>query len=121
LRTVEDSLGWRPLLTQLPIYGDGVVGGGALVGVVDLVNLETILWPAGDGSDGRVFSRAALGAGDAMHAAAVAARAALVESLSEYDDEVMEAFVGAGVPSCKTFSRTVCRLYGGAKGLAVWY
>ena len=84
------ALGAEPLLTQLPIYasaagGDTPAAGGdgQLSGVVDLLEMVALRWDPADGSQGKEYTVRPLGGSGPLAEAAAAARAELVERLSE--------------------------------------
>ncbi|KAF1357210.1 P-loop containing nucleoside triphosphate hydrolase protein [Lizonia empirigonia] len=83
--------GW-PAICQIPWWKGGT---GDFVGVGDVVNLRGMLWqPGGDGRDIQAFGLEELGKTDAKFAEEIKkARIALVEILSEHDDNMVEAFL----------------------------
>ncbi|RAR03067.1 elongation factor g [Stemphylium lycopersici] len=83
--------GW-PAICQVPWWQGG---NGDFVGVGDVVNLRGMLWQAGgDGRDIRAFGLEELEKTDSKFAAEIKkARVALVETLSEHDDVMVEHFL----------------------------
>ncbi|KAF1990930.1 mitochondrial translation elongation factor-like protein G [Aulographum hederae CBS 113979] len=83
-----------PAVCQIPWWKDGK---GALVGIGDAINLRALLYAEGsDGKDIKVFSPDDLGAADEAFASEIKkARIALVELLSEHDDDMVEKFLEA--------------------------
>jgi elongation factor G len=83
--------GW-PAVCQIPWWKDGK---GDFVGVGDAVHLRGLLWQgASDGSQIQAFSLDSLQNSDASFADEIKkARIALVELLSEHDDEMVEHFL----------------------------
>lgn len=83
--------GW-PAVCQIPWWKDGK---GKLVGVGDAVNLRGMLWEeGGDGKTVKVHSYKELDHVNPLLAAELKrARVALVELLSEHDDEMVEKFL----------------------------
>ncbi|KAI7851448.1 P-loop containing nucleoside triphosphate hydrolase protein [Circinella umbellata] len=91
-RTIQEiwkKLRARPLALQIPLM-DSTEGKG-IIGVADLVTMEMIQW---DHMDGSTMQRTALD--DAKHGElyqeAIRGRMALVESLAELDDGIVEVF-----------------------------
>ena len=83
-RDVRSKLGVDAVMMQLPI---GLAG--ELTGVVDLVAMQAIYF---DGENGQDVRREEIPEG--MRDAAVSARTDMLESLSMYDDELMEVCLG---------------------------
>ncbi|KAL1625590.1 Ribosome-releasing factor 2, mitochondrial [Neofusicoccum ribis] len=83
--------GW-PAVCQIPWWKDGT---GKLVGVGDAVNLRGMLWEeGGDGKTIKMYSFQELeNVNPALAAELKKARVALVELLSEHDDEMVEKFL----------------------------
>ena len=103
-RTVEmmgERLGAHPIVVMLPVGFEG-----DFEAVVDLVTMELLSWPLADDEQdkGRTFERAPLSADHPSHAKALAAREAMLESLAEVDDELMEVFLGEGADSLRAVS-----------------
>jgi elongation factor G len=82
---IESRLGAVPLVVQLPVGSEA-----EFCGVVDLVTMLATTW-ADDGSRGANFSVGEIP--DGLREAAVAARAALIETLAVADEELFEAYV----------------------------
>ena len=82
-----------PALCEIPWSDDQ----GKLVGIGDVVGLKGMLWKqGGDGKEITAFAAADLEKQDSKLSAELKkARVALVEVLSEYDDEVVEKFLDA--------------------------
>lgn len=95
-RTVKE-IGSRldvwPALCQIPWWDEQ----GKLVGVADAIGLKGMLWKqGGDGKEIAAFAGAELEKQDSKLAAELKqARVALVELLSEHDDEMVEKFLEA--------------------------
>jgi len=90
VRTIEDQLGARPLVLQLPIGAES-----QFVGVVDLVRMKGITWK--DETPG-----AELVVGDIpanLKDLAAEYRAKLIETAVELDDVALEAYLGGAEPS----------------------
>ncbi|KAF2834362.1 elongation factor EF-G [Patellaria atrata CBS 101060] len=80
--------GW-PALCQIPWWKDGK---GKLIGVGDVVNLRALSWE--EGGDGKVIKSLNLtDVDDAFAKEIKKARVALIEILSEHDDEMVEKFL----------------------------
>jgi elongation factor G len=82
---IRDRLDAKPAVIQLPV---GVEGG--YKGVVDLLAMEALLWGGDD--MGEKWSTEAIPAD--LEAEADEARHALVDILSNYDDTIMEKYIG---------------------------
>lgn len=90
--------GW-PAVCQLPIYeNDGKGGEDVFRGLVDLVDQRVFMWPlGGDGQKIDLHDYAWLETNKPdIHAEALTARIALVELLSEYDEDLVEVFLELG-------------------------
>lgn len=90
--------GW-PAVCQLPIYEDDGKGGEDVFrGLVDLVDQRVFMWPlGGDGQKIELHDYAWLETNKPdIHAEALKARTALVELLSEYDEDLVEVFLELG-------------------------
>lgn len=96
IREIGSKLNVWPAICGIPWWD--MQKGGKFVGVADVVGLRGLRWA--EGSDGRVvqsFTLAQIESEDAMLATELKkAREALVERLSEYDDEMVEKFLEAG-------------------------
>jgi elongation factor G len=90
VRTIEERLGARPLVLQLPIGAES-----NFVGIVDLVRMKGVTWK--DEALGAEFT-----VGDIpteLKDQAAEYRAKLVETAVEYDDAALEAYLGGVEPS----------------------
>ncbi|XP_050048868.1 ribosome-releasing factor 2, mitochondrial [Dermacentor andersoni] len=84
---VRSKLGAAPLVVQLPLKT-----ADRMVGIVDLVSMETHMWPA-DSHQGRVFTRAPLGPGTSQYEKAAKKRQELIEAAAELDDQFADEFL----------------------------
>jgi elongation factor G len=85
VETMKDRLGAKPVPIQLPIGSEG-----DFLGVVDLVKMKALVWEGDDlGTEFEVVDIPA----DLVDKAAEY-RAALVEAAADYDEDIMEAFLG---------------------------
>lgn len=95
-RTVKEiaaKLHAYPAVCQIPWFENG---NGAFCGVVDVVNLRAMKWEAGDGKKIAVQTLDQLQQGEPKLAKeARKARTALVEMLSEHDDQMVDSFLDA--------------------------
>ncbi|MDZ4308750.1 elongation factor G [Allopontixanthobacter sp.] len=98
VQSIIDRLGAKPLVLYLPI---GIEGG--LKGLVDLVNNRGIIWK--DESLGAEFEYIDIPADMADKAADY--RSALIETVVELDDEVMEAYFEGNIPDAATLKRLI--------------
>ncbi|XP_064489551.1 ribosome-releasing factor 2, mitochondrial-like [Ornithodoros turicata] len=89
---IEKKLHTKPLVLHIPLKANEKT----LVGVVDLINLEGVLW-APNSEKGRVYSRQPLQEGSKFYNEAIKRRKELVEVVGELDDEFAEKFVLNGV------------------------
>ncbi|KAJ5562795.1 hypothetical protein N7461_001556 [Penicillium sp. DV-2018c] len=91
VREVSTRLGVYPAVCQIPWFHGG---NGPFVGVADAVNLQGLRWK--EGEDGRTVTMSNLEQLEAEEPALAAelrrARIALVELLSEHDEEIVEKF-----------------------------
>jgi elongation factor G len=97
---IDDRLGARPLVLQLPI---GVES--EFAGVVDLVGMRAIIWR--DESLGAEFDIVDIPA--ALLSEAKTMRARLVEAAVEQDDAVLEAYLAGDEPDARTLERCIRR------------
>ncbi|APU12669.1 MULTISPECIES: elongation factor G [Actinoalloteichus] len=88
VRTIEERLGARPLVIQLPIGAEN-----DFAGVVDLVNMRALTW-RGDVQKGEDYTVEEIPADLAEKAAEY--REKLVEAVAETDEELMELYLGGG-------------------------
>lgn len=90
--------GW-PAVCQLPIYEtDGKGGEDIFRGVVDIVDQRVFMWSLGDDGqkiDLHDYAWLKQNKSD-LHAEALTARTALVELLSEHDEDLVEVFLELG-------------------------
>jgi len=84
--SLRSRLGAHPILIQLPI---GVESD--FEGVVDLLEMQVCRF---EGVNGEKVVRSSLDDGSELFRQALAARGAMIESLGEVDDEIMEMYVG---------------------------
>ncbi|XP_077530449.1 mitochondrial ribosome recycling factor 2 isoform X1 [Haemaphysalis longicornis] len=84
---VRARLAANPLVVQLPLKS-----ADRIVGVVDLVSMEAIAWPA-ESHKGRVFTRTPLAAGTSHYEKAAKKRQELIEALAELDDQFADEFL----------------------------
>ena len=99
---IVDRLGAVPLVVQLPI---GVEAGFA--GVVDLVRMRALLWSA-EAELGEMYEVADI---PAEHAEAAAEwRAKLIETVAEYEEEVMALYLAGREPSEQQLHAAIRRL-----------
>ena len=94
VREIGSRLGGWPAVCQIPWFEGGK---GRFSGVADVVNLEGLLYESG--GDGKQIRRSDLAQLDQQHPELAQelrrARTALVELLSEHDDQIVEAFFEA--------------------------
>ncbi|HJS33744.1 MAG TPA: GTP-binding protein, partial [Alphaproteobacteria bacterium] len=90
VRTIEERLGARPLVLQLPIGAES-----SFVGIVDLVRMKGVTWK--DEALGAEFTVGEIPADLKEQAAEY--RAKLVETAVEFDDAALEAYLGGVEPS----------------------
>jgi elongation factor G len=98
VKTIEDKLGAKPLVLQLPIGAES-----NFVGIVDLVRMKGIVWK--DESLGAEFV-----VGDIpenLKAQAAEYRAKLIETAVEMDDAALEAYLGGEEPSEEVLKKCV--------------
>ena len=90
VKEVGSRLGGWPAVCQIPWFEGG---DGRFVGVADVVNLHGLRWSEGDGKSVKMTDLYQLDQEESQLAAELRrARAALVELLSEHDDELVEKF-----------------------------
>ncbi|KEF60463.1 ribosome-releasing factor 2, mitochondrial [Exophiala aquamarina CBS 119918] len=91
VREIGSRLGGWPAVCQIPWFEGG---NGRFTGVGDVIDLEGLIYP--HGGDGKGMQRIPLSMLDRDHPEVATelkrARAALVELLSEHDDQLVEAF-----------------------------
>ena len=88
LQDMQDKLGARPLLLQLPLGTEE-----HFRGIIDLIDMQSVIWHAED--LGMVPEMGAIP--ETMQAAAQARREALLDAVAEYDDTLLEQYL-AGAP-----------------------
>jgi elongation factor G len=85
VETMKDRLGAKPVPIQLPIGSEG-----DFLGVVDLVKMKALVWKGDDlGTEFEIVDIP-----DDLADKAAEYRAALVEAAADYDEDIMEAFLG---------------------------
>jgi elongation factor G len=129
LRTLEATFGVQPLLTQLPLVKKLAGGNEEIVGVCDLVAMQVFEWNNASDPDGKTFAvRPAAAGGDEesidLAKRAKDARAALVTSAADMDDELMESLFEVRVRRARAqhvvLARTLqFRLYGWMRLMAL--
>eukprot|EP00842_Homolaphlyctis_polyrhiza_P006082 jgi/Hompol1/6475/HPOL_002666-RA len=125
--------GWgRPIACQLPIFLDdkgnwttSSLGGGRFEGVVDLITMDRLDWSS-DTQSGSVVTRSpllsqtqansdttnAIDPWQSVRADAIEHRRALIETLSELDDEIVEVFLNCDADHMRVSAqdlRAACR------------
>ncbi|CCG82721.1 putative Translation elongation factor G2 [Taphrina deformans PYCC 5710] len=92
VREVVNKLNCRPIVLQLPMFQSGL-DGGDFIGLVDLLEQKCLVWPAG--TDGKSVEVTDLEHYDnpALVGEAGRARAAMIETLSELDESVVDAYL----------------------------
>jgi elongation factor G len=98
VKTIEDKLGARALVIQLPIGSES-----NFVGLVDLVRMKAIIWK--DESLGAEFVVSDIP--DNLKAQAAEYRAKLIESAVEMDDAALEAYLGGEEPSEEVLKKCI--------------
>jgi elongation factor G len=98
VQSIIDRLGAKPLVLYLPIGAES-----DLKGVVDLVNMRGVVWQ--DESLGANFDYVDIPADLADKAAEY--REALLETVVEQDDDVMEAYLDGNEPDVATLKRLI--------------
>ena len=86
VETMKDRLGANPLPIQLPIGSEG-----DFVGVVDLIEMKALVWKDELGTE---FETDEIPAD--LQDQAEEYRTQLIEACADYDDELMEAYLGRG-------------------------
>ena len=92
VREIASKLHVWPAVCQIPWFENG---NGAFIGVVDVVDLKALRWPAGgDGKFFKTMDMTELAAiNPVLEKEAKKARTALVELLSEHDDMMVEKYL----------------------------
>jgi elongation factor G len=98
VKTIEDKLGAKPLVLQLPIGAES-----NFVGIVDLVRMKAIVWK--DESLGAEFVVNDIPAN--LQAQAAEYRAKLVETAVEMDDAALEAYLAGEEPSEEVLKKCI--------------
>ena len=101
LKQMQDRLEVKPLPLQLPFYE-----GDNLRGIVDLVGWRLLLWD--EDSLGATFDVYPIT--DDLLPDAIQARDHLLETLADYDDEIMEVYLAGDVPDQNRITETLRRL-----------
>src|SRR5438876_3590419 len=99
LHEMQDKLGARPLLLQLPLGTEE-----HFRGIIDLIDMQSVVWHAKD--LGMVPEIGAIP--EDMQEAAQAQREAMLEAVAEYDDTLLERYL-AGEPLAPEQIRTAVR------------
>ncbi len=99
LHEMQDKLGARPLLLQLPLGTEE-----HFRGIIDLIDMQSVVWHAED--LGMVPEIGAIP--EDMQEAAQAQREAMLEAVAEYDDTLLERYL-AGEPLAPEQIRTAVR------------
>ena len=98
VKQIKERLGAAPLVLQLPIGSEA-----EYAGVVDLVNMQSIIWK--EETLGAEFVRGDIPADLADQAAEY--REMLVEAAVELDDAAMEAYLEGNEPDAETLSKCI--------------
>ena len=98
VKQIKERLGASPLVLQLPIGSEA-----EYVGVVDLVNMQSIIWK--EETLGAEFVRGDIPADLADQAAEY--REMLIETVVEQDDAAMEAYLEGNEPDAATLSKCI--------------
>jgi elongation factor G len=98
VKTIEDKLGARALVIQLPIGSES-----AFAGIVDLVRMKAVIWK--DESLGAEFVVGDIP--DNLKAQAAEYRAKLIESAVEMDDAALEAYLAGEEPNEEVLKKCI--------------
>lgn len=98
VQQMQDRLEVKPLPLQLPFYE-----GDNLKGVVDLISWRVLAWD--EDSLGATFDEYSIP--DDLLPAATQARDHLLETLADYDDEIMELYLAGDVPARNKIMETL--------------
>jgi elongation factor G len=101
VKTIREKLNAVAAVMQLPIGSEG-----DFLGVVDLVGMRALTW-RGETKIGEDYEVEEIPAD--MQDAAEAARAELIETVAEHDDELMELYLGDEDPSVEQLKAAVRR------------
>ena len=92
LKTIREKLGAVPVAITLPIGKEA-----EFRGLIDLVAMKAHIWPEGADDSGAKYDITDIPAD--LKAAADAARAAMIDAVVEFDDDVMSAYLDGVEPS----------------------
>src|SRR5688500_14799115 len=98
IQMIRDRLGATPVMLTLPVGAEA-----DYVGNVDLIESRAIIWK--DDTLGAEFEYRAIPSELAEQAARY--RAALIEATVEFDDEVLERYLGGEEPDAETLKRCI--------------
>jgi elongation factor G len=101
VRTIREKLNAVAAVLQLPIGAEG-----DFLGVVDLVGMRALTW-RGETKIGEDYEVEEIPAD--MQAAAEAARAELIETVAEYDDDLMELYLEGEEPTVEQLKGAIRR------------
>lgn len=94
VREVVSKLNTKVAIINFPFFEDGNQVSGKFNGVVDVIEKKIIKWK--DGSDGKDVTVTDIFELDSVAQECEKARTALVETLSEFDDELVEHYLDVG-------------------------
>ncbi|KAI5707077.1 hypothetical protein M8J75_014184 [Diaphorina citri] len=89
VKSLRDRFGVTPLVLQIPIVGSK----GGIVGIIDLISMEQILWAGDQGSD--VLAKK-LTPGDGVYEQALRKRGELSEQLADCDNDLADVIINEG-------------------------
>ncbi|KAI5741305.1 hypothetical protein M8J76_012325 [Diaphorina citri] len=89
VKSLRDRFGVTPLVLQIPIIGSK----GGIVGIIDLISMEQILWAGDQGSD--VLAKK-LTPGDSVYEQALRKRGELSEQLADCDNDLADVIINEG-------------------------
>lgn len=96
LQTIENKLKATPLLCQLPLYDDT---GNNLIGVIDVINMRYLQWNTSNNNnntiDGRIYDTISMDQSHKQYNDVLQARDILVDTLSQYDDNLLEKLINS--------------------------
>ena len=110
IQQIRTRLEVIPLPIQLPFYQ-----GDAFKGVIDLIAWKTLVW--NDDSMGATFDE--MPVPEDMGAEASVAREKMLETLADFDDEVMECFLAGEIPNEKKIRQAIRKAAIGEKLIPV--
>lgn len=110
IQQIRTRLEVIPLPIQLPFYQ-----GDAFKGVIDLISWKTLVW--NDDSMGATFDE--MPVPEDMGAEASVAREKMLETLADFDDEVMECFLAGEIPNEKKIRQAIRKAAIGEKLIPV--